>query len=349
MVSREELESILLRDDIVEYLSSKSKEEIEDMFGEKVAKEVGFDQKNIHHCYDLFGHTLHTVEAISSNNLSKEETTRLKVAAFFHDIGKLDTAKFNSKTGQQVFYGHAEKSGEISKEILEGFGYSNEEIEQICFLVMHHDDFISYKTKLPEYMKHHEFLREINEDNVADKLLENMIDFNSMGQNKDQVRAICYELVYNKEHDFTSPNGIVDIDVDMTSVKENIALGKYKSKYTPSLKDYKLLLNLCRADATAQTELYKKDGKVLCSRKEKIQNIDSIDACIEGAYNKAESITKNICLRYSLINEVVDEAQKNGRLEENLKEAKDLKDEYEKIYKDSLEYNKSEEGYIRGE
>ena len=83
-----------------------------------------------------------------------------------------DVSKFNEKTGQQVFYGHAVHSVEVAKPILEKLGYSEDEISQISFYIAHHDDFISYKTKIEPYMRNHQFIREINDKSVAEKIIE---------------------------------------------------------------------------------------------------------------------------------------------------------------------------------
>ena len=85
---------------------------------------VGYNQCNPHHCYDLFQHSLHAVE-----RLSDEAGSLLRVAAFFHDIGKPDVAK--KKDERLVFYGHAGKSAKIVKPILEKMGYSDKEILEI--------------------------------------------------------------------------------------------------------------------------------------------------------------------------------------------------------------------------
>lgn len=57
---------------------------------------VDYDQRNPHHCYDLFLHVLHTVQFVGSNS-----PTPLLVAAFFHDIGKPYVAQ--EKQGRLVF------------------------------------------------------------------------------------------------------------------------------------------------------------------------------------------------------------------------------------------------------
>lgn len=331
MLKREELETLLLREDLVEYLSKMDKAQIEEILGEKIARMVGFEQKNIHHCYDLFGHTLHTIEGIENKDLSQEELKRLKVAALFHDVGKPDVAKMNEKTGQQVFYGHADKSQEIAKELLSELGYSDKEINQITFYIKHHDDFISYKTKLPDYMKTHEFIREIDEFTVAEKVLENKYDFEKMGLDKDQIRFVCSTLAQGKEPRFTSPNGIIDIKVDMDDVKAKIASDEYNAEYRPSKRDYELLLNLCRADAKAQTELYRQNGKVLCSRKEKLDNMNAIEKNIDDAYRRVEDISLNVRFEKNIIDEIINGANENKELEEKEEQAKELFQEYETI------------------
>lgn len=331
MIKKEELESLLLREDIVEHLTQMDKDEIKELLGDKVARMVGFEQKNVHHCYDLFGHTLHTVSEIEAKDLSQDELKRLKVAALFHDIGKPDVAKFNEKTGQQVFYGHAEKSQEIAQEYLKELGYSDKEIKQISFYIKHHDDFISYKTKLPDYMKTHEFMREIDEFTVAEKVLENKYKFEEMGLDKDQVRYACFKLAHDEEPQFTSPMGIIEINVDMDDVKAKIASDEYNSDYRVSKRDYELLLNLCRADAKAQTELYRQNGKVLCSRKEKLDNMNAIEKNIDDAYRRVEDISFNVRFEKNIIDEIINGVKQNKELEEREEQAKELSKEYEDI------------------
>lgn len=331
MLKREELEELLLKEDLVEYLSSMSKDEVEELLGDKVSRMIGFEQKNIHHCYDLFGHTLHTVEAVSNKDISEDNLKRLKVAALFHDIGKPDVAKMNPKTGQQVFYGHAQKSQEIANELLKEFGYKEDEIKKIEFYIKHHDDFISYKSQVPEYMQNHEFVREINDITVAEKMIENKYDFAKMGLDEHQIRYVCYTLAHEEEPKFKSPNGIIDIKVDMDRVKENIASNKFNQGYVPTKEDYQLLLNLCKADATAQTELYRQNGKVLCSRKEKLENMNNIEHSLDIAYNRTENVSLNINFEQNILNSIINEANENKALTQKRDEAQELEAQYQQV------------------
>ena len=224
---------------------------------------------------------MRTVEGIDRKHLSQDDFIKMRVAAFFHDIGKPDVASFNSKTGQQVFYGHAQHSADVAKPVLERLGYSEEEIAQLSFYIAHHDDFISYKSDLPPYMQKHEFVRQIDKDTIAEKIIENKYDFEAMGYNKDQIRAIVYTLAHGKEPDFRTKDGPISIPVDMEEVKTKMMSGKYSPLYDATKYDYHMLLQLCMADAGAQSEVAKRklpNGKTVIdgSKKEKLQNMFNI-------------------------------------------------------------------------
>ena len=289
--ARQLFEESLLRDDVVEYYLSKTPSELETELGPEVAKMVGFEQKNSHHCYDLWEHTLRTVEGIKANGLTPEQFKKLRIAAFFHDVGKPDVSKFNEQTGQQVFYGHAMHSVDVASPILERLGYSEQEIAQLGFFIGHHDDFISYKSKLAPFMKNHEFIRGIDSATVAEKVIENKFDFEAMGYDKDQVRAICYTLAHDQKPDFRVKNQPIVIDVNMDEVQSRMDSGKYDASYDASLEDYQMLLQLCKADAGAQSEVAMQKGKVVGSKAEKLENMENIETSLPEAYRDAVAKT----------------------------------------------------------
>lgn len=285
--ARQLFEESLLRDDVVEYYLTKTPAELETELGLEVSKMVGFEQKNSHHCYDLWEHTLRTVEGIKSDGLTPEQFKKLRIAAFFHDIGKPDVAKFNEQTGQQVFYGHAMHSVDVASPILEKLGYNEQEIAQLGFYIGHHDDFISYKSKLAPFMKNHEFIRGIDSSTVAEKVIENKYDFEAMGYDKDQIRAICYTLAHGQNPDFRVKNQPILIDVNMDEVQSKMDSGEYDASYDASLEDYQLLLQLCKADASAQSEVAIQKGKVVGSKAEKLENMGNIEASLPEGYRIA--------------------------------------------------------------
>ena len=129
------------------------------LLGDAAAQMVGFEQHNPHHCYDLFMHTLHAVDAIDPSF-----PTILRTAAFFHDIGKPFVAI--KKQGRLVFYGHARKSVEIAAPILTQLGYTAHEVDLICFYILHHDDFISWVLPTEQYDHQNPHIKEITLENV---------------------------------------------------------------------------------------------------------------------------------------------------------------------------------------
>lgn len=137
-MNKEDFEDKLSKENITEYFLQLPREELAQIFGENFLKTVDYgSQNNANHQYDLFEHILRTVDSVESNNL------KIKVAAFFHDIGKPEVAKLNEKTGQTQFIGHAKESAELANDILTKLGYAKEEIDEINFLIQCHDDFIN--------------------------------------------------------------------------------------------------------------------------------------------------------------------------------------------------------------
>lgn len=57
--------------------------EVFGVFWPELLPMLGYDQRNFHHCYDLWEHTLHALDAVPG-----EEA--LRFAALFHDVGKPD-------------------------------------------------------------------------------------------------------------------------------------------------------------------------------------------------------------------------------------------------------------------
>ena len=86
---------------------------------------------------------MRTVDNVGTQNLNEEDLLKVKIAAFFHDIGKPSVAQLNEKTGQTQFIGHAKESAILAEEILANLGYSKNEINELSFLIKCHDDFIN--------------------------------------------------------------------------------------------------------------------------------------------------------------------------------------------------------------
>lgn len=118
---------------------------------------IGFDQKNQHHVYDVFEHTLRVVD-----NMPPKLSLRL--AALFHDISKPFCFEIGSD-GEGHFYGHASKSSEMAENILRRLKYDNVTITDVCQLVKYHDHQIENSDKIIKRM-----LRRLGEKGFFDLL-----------------------------------------------------------------------------------------------------------------------------------------------------------------------------------
>ena len=92
---------------------------------------VGMDQKNYHHCYDVWEHTLHAVEAVEGKAL-------LRCVALLHDVGKTKTMTLDAE-GVGHFYGHPAKSEELADGMLRRLKCSNTFRERALRLIAWHD------------------------------------------------------------------------------------------------------------------------------------------------------------------------------------------------------------------
>ncbi len=91
---------------------------------------VGCEQ-NKHHAFDVWGHSLATVDACPPQPL-------LRVAALVHDIGKPASRAFSDKTNDYTFYEHERIGAELVGPVLERLRFSNDERVTIASLVRHH-------------------------------------------------------------------------------------------------------------------------------------------------------------------------------------------------------------------
>lgn len=99
----------------------------------------GFHQHNKHHIYNVYEHTLASVEAIESDLV-------LRATMLFHDIAKpLCFSMDENKVGH--FYGHSERSAQITNKILHRMRFSNSDIHNITELVKYHDTRIDANSK----------------------------------------------------------------------------------------------------------------------------------------------------------------------------------------------------------
>jgi len=95
----------------------------------ELAQTVGIDQPGGYHRWDVFEHTLHTVDALPLD-------LKVRLAGLFHDVGK-PAAKQIVENGA-TFYNHDKLGGRLAEQALKRLRYSNETIKQVCLLIDKH-------------------------------------------------------------------------------------------------------------------------------------------------------------------------------------------------------------------
>ena len=101
------------------------------VFWPEVLPMVGFDQRNRHHCYDVWEHTLRALAAIPPE-------VELRLAMLLHDIGKPNCFTVDER-GQGHFYGHPAESARLAGEMLRRLRADNATAETVVRLVAWHD------------------------------------------------------------------------------------------------------------------------------------------------------------------------------------------------------------------
>ena len=98
--------------------------ELNDMFG--------FEQNNPYHHYDVFKHTIKSLEYCNSDDLI------INLAVFFHDFGKPHCYQ-DGNDGIRHFKGHGKVSAEMTDEIMRRLKFDNETRKDVVELVLYHD------------------------------------------------------------------------------------------------------------------------------------------------------------------------------------------------------------------
>ncbi len=153
---------------------------------------VGFDQQNPHHCFDVFEHTLVTVESIEPDPI-------LRWTMLLHDTGKPETFFVDEKGGH--FFGHYKNSTLIAKNILSRLKASNDTVDTVTSLIYHHDSVIP---ETPRSVKRllmklgHDKVLQLYKVNRADAKGQTPSQINERLQHIDRLESITEEIISSK-------------------------------------------------------------------------------------------------------------------------------------------------------
>ncbi|MBQ5665054.1 MAG: CCA tRNA nucleotidyltransferase [Akkermansia sp.] len=97
----------------------------------ELAPTIGFDQHNPHHCYDVWTHTAHAVQAAPADEV-------IRLALLLHDIAKPATFT-RGDDGKGHFYDHGDKGADTARCILRHLKSDTATLENVVTLVREHD------------------------------------------------------------------------------------------------------------------------------------------------------------------------------------------------------------------
>lgn len=109
----------------------RSYPEVFGVFWPELLPMAGFGQRNRHHCYDVWEHTLHALAAVP-------EDLVLRCTMLLHDVGKPDSFTLD-EAGVGHFYGHPAVSRRLADRMLRRLKCGTEFRETVVRLVEWHD------------------------------------------------------------------------------------------------------------------------------------------------------------------------------------------------------------------
>ena len=117
----------------------------------------------------LFEHTLDVIERTPRN-------LETRLAALFHDIGKL-------KTYDKNFLFHQNVGAEMAGDVMRAMKYSNAVIERVTLAIEHHEDFSSYMgSSVPRPAVIRQFVSNFNGDDKTLEMALDLIHANNISQ-----------------------------------------------------------------------------------------------------------------------------------------------------------------------
>jgi len=88
--------------------------------------------QNHYHDYDVWNHTVATVMAVPT------KFPMVRLAAFFHDIGKPSVKVFDEKRNEHAFLKHDDAGAKVTHDVMTRMKFSNDDRDHVVHLVENH-------------------------------------------------------------------------------------------------------------------------------------------------------------------------------------------------------------------
>ena len=193
-----------IRDEMIKILLSDSPDKLIDMHKwgllEYVIPELtscfNTPQNHPHHIYDVGTHTIKAIKETPKDLI-------LRLTMLLHDIGKPATHT-RDRDGIDHFYGHVDKSVDMTRKILRRLRFDNKTISQVSALVKYHDIHIEEELTRVKIKK---ILNQIGPDLFSKLLIVQEADARAQNPDKlgpkldnlKETREIFTDIIKNKE------------------------------------------------------------------------------------------------------------------------------------------------------
>lgn len=141
-------------------------------------------KQNQAHKYSLWEHLLRTLQYAADKGL----TLHVKLAALFHDIGKIHTREWSEKKKDWTFHGHDVVGAKITKIILERLKFDKETVSRVTKLVRWHMFFSDTDQITLSAVRR--MIRNVEKDNVPDLLALRRADRIGTGVPKESPKRL---------------------------------------------------------------------------------------------------------------------------------------------------------------
>lgn len=176
----------------------------------EIAAGVGVDQPGGFHRWDVFDHTMVTVD-------SAPKKLVIRLAALFHDVGKPATRELVE--GGATFYGHDKLSADMAVTALKRLRYSNDIIEQVAILVSKH----MFSDRAGE-KGIRRLIKNVGQDLIFDLLDLRRADIIAQGMGQEPSEVDEFEAKVQAEIDKKSPFGLKDLVVSGNDIMDTFHL-----------------------------------------------------------------------------------------------------------------------------
>lgn len=214
---------------------------------------VGVDQPGGYHAYDVFEHTIRTVDA------SPQDLT-IRLAALFHDITK-PRAKRITETGA-TFYGHEKTGAEVAKVALKRLRYPADTIKDVAILIERH----MFTTDVTDKGLRR-LIRKVGPELIFDLLDLRRADVEAQGMGGKTDDVDVFERQIQEELDRKPPFTVKDLAIDGHDIMEKFSLPE--SPVIGEVLDYLIEKVLDEPGDNSEEKLFEYAGQFLADKKNK--------------------------------------------------------------------------------